>query len=567
MQGFDVTTLQGVLQELNQTMIPGRVEGFRQDTPHTIQVLLRTAEGLGTIEASCHPVAARIHRSWARTKGKATQRYPFAQQLFQHLGGQVLTQISQPLWERVAILHFAPRPGDPTEYRLYVEIMGKYSNLLLANDSGVIVCLAHTVSAEQSRVRPLIPGDVYSPPPPLTLPVPDPLESYGAWQRRVALVPMPIEKALLQTYRGVSKPVVYEILTQSGVASGSATAGLSADQWGKIHQSWIRWLEVLNKQDYHPQATQRGYTVLGWGTGEVAPTINKLLDDYYPHQLQSQQLQQERQRLSQVLTNARKKAQTKLKDFVSRQAQAEDAPLLKQKADLIMAYGQDLQPGQKSITLPNFEETTEIVIPLDPAKDWTANAQHYYRRHRKAKRAQKALEPLIAQSTEELAYLDLVASQLDQGDLAVLAEINEELHSTGYLSRRKESRPAVPSPYHRFVSPNGLTILCGRNNRQNEEITFRVAQDRDLWFHAQEIPGSHVLLQVPAGTTPDPSDLQATANVAAHFSRARQSGQVPVLYTPRSRVRKLKGQLPGLVTYSQFQVIWGQPDFLPPNAD
>ncbi len=569
MQALDVTTLAALLQELRQTWLPARVESVRQDFPHTVRLTLRRAEGIGSLEASCHPVAARLHLCSQKTSGKTINRYPFSQQLFQYLGGQLLVSIQQPAWERVAILEFAARPQAEINYRFYVEIMGKYSNLILTDQAQTILCCAHTVSDQQSRVRPLTPGDTYSPPPPLTRPMPELAESLNDWQERINLLPIPIEKALLEGYRGVSKQLARQMLQQVQILSSTQTNTLNPQQWQNLYQAWQHWLMTLAHDTYQPGLTAEGYTVLGWSITHAYPSGNRLIEDYYTQSLSEQTLQQQRHRFSQIVNTALRKVQIKRQDFETRQNKAGTADHLKQKADLLMAQEQTRTLGQSQITLPDFETTLPILIPLNPAKDLIANAQTYYRQHRKAHRALIALDPLLLQVRTEESYLEGILSQLEQADLAVLTEIEQELRTTGYVSAKNavSGKATLSTPYYRFQTPSGLNILCGRNNRQNEEITFRVAQPQDLWFHAQEIPGAHVLLQLPSGQVPEQTDLETAAHVAAHFSRARQSGQVPVLYTPRQQVRKLKGHLPGLVTYMSFKVIWGKPDHLPQLAE
>jgi len=396
----------------------------------------------------------------------------------------------------------------------------------------------------------------------LTLPIPLPDEPQTAWQARVSLLPIPLEKALVASYRGVSRTIARQMMNEAGLYNNPQVPQIPPERWLKLHHYWQQWLRRIVTRDYRPGLTVEGYTVMGWEMTQAAFSVSDLLDEYYTRELSDQTLRQQRNQITQILTAVLKKVRVKLADFQKRRAQAGDFQVLKTKADLLMASGQKGQPGLTTLSLPSFETGEAVAIALNPAKDRIANAQDYYKKHRKAHRALAALAPLITTEEVELAYLEQVLAQVEQADLEVIAEIEQELKNTGYLKRAHRT-PPEPAPYHRFYSPTGLTILCGRNNRQNEEITFRVAQPQDLWFHAQEIPGAHVVLQVPAGQVAEESDLQASANVAAHFSRARQSAQVPVLYTPRAQVRKLKGQLPGLVTYSHFQVIWARPDRLP----
>jgi predicted ribosome quality control (RQC) complex YloA/Tae2 family protein len=216
--------------------------------------------------------------------------------------------------------------------------------------------------------------------------------------------------------------------------------------------------------------------------------------------------------------------------------------------------------------LPDFETGELVTIPLNPEKNAVQNAQGYYKRHQKLKRARLAVEPLLVETDQEIHYLQQVEATLKQlegyqqaEDLQTLKEIQEELIEQGYIIPQRErpsSQQAEPIIYY---TPNGYEVLVGRNNRQNDQLTFRTAVDYDLWFHSQEIPGSHVLLRLPPGAVPDEKDLQFVANVAAYYSRARESQQVPVVYTKPKHVYKPKGAKPGMALYDHETVIWGEP--------
>ncbi|NEP76519.1 NFACT RNA binding domain-containing protein, partial [Okeania sp. SIO2G5] len=207
-------------------------------------------------------------------------------------------------------------------------------------------------------------------------------------------------------------------------------------------------------------------------------------------------------------------------------------------------------------------------IALDPTKNAIQNAQALYKRHQKLKRSRQAIAPLLTTALEELHYLQQVENAIAHqesyttpNDLSMLTEIKLELINQGYidgdLARQPKSNDKIA--FHRYFSPSGFEILVGRNNNQNDHLTFKVATDYDLWFHTQEIPGSHVLLRLPAGSVAEDSDLQFTANVTAYHSRARQSEQAPVIYTRTQQVFKPKGARPGMVIYKGETVIWGHP--------
>ena len=236
-----------------------------------------------------------------------------------------------------------------------------------------------------------------------------------------------------------------------------------------------------------------------------------------------------------------------------------------------MAHLQQLQPGMKSITLNDFETGEPIKIKLNPEKNPAQNAQYIYKQSQKLKRAKDAVVPLLADVESEINYLSQVQTALNQlqsentgsaEDLQALAEIKEELIQQEYIiAERQESARQIDrdSQPYRLTAPSGVQIWIGRNNRQNDILTFRTAVDYDLWFHTQEIPGSHVLLRLDPGAVASEADLQFTADIAAYYSQARESEQVPVIYTEPKHVYKPKGAKPGMVIYKHETVIWGRP--------
>jgi predicted ribosome quality control (RQC) complex YloA/Tae2 family protein len=213
-----------------------------------------------------------------------------------------------------------------------------------------------------------------------------------------------------------------------------------------------------------------------------------------------------------------------------------------------------------------------VKINLEPDKNAVLNAQNLYKKHQKLKRARTAVEPLLAEVTSEIEYLEQVEaaiSQIDnyptQEDLQTLQEIREELIQEKYLEDpeyRNRTSSEASTNYYRYRTPSGFEVLVGRNNKQNDQLTFRVAGDYDLWFHAQEIPGSHVLMRAEPGASVEESDLQYAANLAAFHSRGRQSEQVPVVYTEPKHVYKPKGAKPGIAIYKQERILWGKPQLL-----
>ncbi len=574
MQPVDFTTLTAACCELRAEWVPGRTEQVYQRDRYTIALALRTLKRRGWLTVSWHPQAARI--CLGDPPPRTPDTFTFSDQLRHQLSGLALVAIEAIApWERVLDLQFARRPGEPASFHLYVEIMSKYSNVILTGADDLIITAAHQVSTQQSSVRPIQTGQPYERPPALTGTLPSLSESQQRWQERVSLVPGAVQRQLLKSYRGLSPALVRSLVQAVGLNPDQSTESLNASDWQHLFQRWQEWLQVIsNRQDdkgespFQPGWTDQGYTVLGWGVIKPAKNVQTLINDYYTTELNQQDFTQLRHQLTQKLGNVLEKLRQKASTFEERLQQSDQADQHRQQADLLMAHLQNWEPGMKAITLLDFDTSKPVTIPLNPEKNAVQNAQALYKRHQKLKRARNAVEPLLKEVQEEIQYLEQVEASLTAletynapEDLPTLQEIREELIQQGYLNapeQRIRDISNVTEPY-RYQTPSGFELLIGRNNRQNDQLTFRTAGDYDLWFHTQEIAGSHVLMRLQAGNVPDEADLQFAADLAAHYSRARQSDQVPVVYTQPKYVFKPKGAKPGMAIYKQERIIWGRP--------
>jgi predicted ribosome quality control (RQC) complex YloA/Tae2 family protein len=587
-QPVDFTTLKAVSADLRKRWLPARCEQIYQRDPYTLFVALRTLDSRGWLAISWHPQAARIHM--AEPPPKRPDTFTFSQQLKHQLGGLALTQINllSP-WERALDLQFASRPDEPALWHLYVEIMGKYSNVILTTADNQIVTAAHQVSEQQSSVRPIQTGRRYVYPPSIRGHLPTVEEAFEDWRDRITLIPGNLKKMLVTTHSGVSSAVASQLILATGLAADVATTELSDNDWQALFKNWQGWLHRLQSETFTPgwlQTPYSGYTVLGMGMAKPADSIQALLDDYYCHQFNQEEFRRLYNRIEQRLKTLLAKARQKANTFTTRLQQSDQAEVSRQQADLLMANLHQWQAGMSQIELADFESGEPVVLPLNPEKNAVQNAQALYKQHQKLKRARVAVMPLLAAVNAEISYLEQVEDSLLQvpayqvkADLRSLEETRSELiaqgylrDSTGYQKNRSDgkafqgNRTQDPENlnFRRYSTPQGLDILIGRNNSQNEQLTFKQASDYDLWFHAQEIPGSHVLLRLDAGDDPSDETLQLAASFAAYYSRARHSQQVPVVYTEPKNVYKPKGALPGMVIYKQERVLWGQPEQVKP---
>ena len=593
MQPVDFTTLAAICADLRTNWLPARCEQVYQRDRYTLFVALRTLQKRGWLALSWHPQAARIHI--AKPPPKAPDTFTFSQQLKHQLAGLALTKIDfLSDWERGLDFQFARRPDEPALWHLYVEVMGKYSNVVLTTADGQIVTAAQQVSEQQSSVRPIQTGQPYRHPPAIRGKLPSLNDSFEQWKDRVTLIPGSLKKMLVKSHSGVSSSIASQLIWAAGLTLEHKTTDLTESDWQRLFQSWMSWLTAIEQDQFSPaNIATGGYTVLARLLSEsaikveITKDIQWLIDNYYQHQFNQEEFRRLHHQLTQSLKTRLKKLRQKETTFQHRLSQSEQAETYRYKADLLMAHLHEWQVGMSEIELLDFETHQPVRLPLNPEKNAVQNAQAFYKQHQKLKRARVAVDPLLQSVQAEIGYLEQVEESLLQvpayqieADLRSLEEIRTELIDQGYLkdtsgrpstsgrsrgsnkgkSRDKRSAHSeLEEGFRRFQLPQGLELLIGRNNNQNEQLTFKQASDYDLWLHAQEIPGSHVLLRLDAGQVPTDETLSLAASFAAYYSRARQSEQVPVVMTEPKRVYKPKGALPGMVIYTHEQVLWGQP--------
>jgi predicted ribosome quality control (RQC) complex YloA/Tae2 family protein len=535
---------------------------------------LRTLNKKGWIAISWHPQAARIVLT--DPPPRIPDTFTLSQQLRSVLGGLAMTGMEMPTpWERLVRLTFASRPGAEALYYLYVEPIGKYSNLTLTDADNLIITTAHQVNNKQSSVRTIETGRPYEVPPSLTDPMPSLEEPLDRWIDRVSLIPDKLNQRLVRSYRGLSTILMNELIVTAGLDPIQTTDTLSPSDWENLFASWQKWLRTITQVEgyqFYPHLTTNGFSVLGWADS-VTPvaTVNEAIETYYTRILDREAFTQLKHQLTQKLSTILAKLRLKANTFKTKLQESTGADEYRTNADLLMSYLQEWAPGMTQIILNDFETGEPVKIKLEPEKNAIQNAQFLYKRHQKLKRAKLAVDPLLAEVQAQIDYLEQVEASILQAEedsnnnvrelLQTLLEIKKELIDTGYFpaaDRISKAELAETKP-RSLKTPSGFELLIGRNNRQNDLLTFKTATEYDLWFHAQEIAGSHGLLRITPGEVAQEADLQFTANAVAYYSRARQSQSVPVVYTETKHVYKPKGAKPGMVIYKHEQIVWGHP--------
>jgi predicted ribosome quality control (RQC) complex YloA/Tae2 family protein len=545
LQAVDVTTLRAVLAEWRPLLLPSRFEKAQQASPQALQIGLRSLSGSHWLEISWQAEAARLHT--IPPPPRQGDGSTLAQQLQHGLRGLALIEIQQQGWERVVELGFARRPGEPVLRWLVVELMGRHSNLLLLDADRQVVALARQVKPQQSRLRPIGTGDPYQPPPPLAGEPPRLEESFESWQRRLRLVPLPLQQALRDAYQGISPALLRQLLPCGW--GELAVDSISPEQWQQLWQGWRQWLEAVQMGRFSWQLEPAGYRCWAGSSGDTpaanpALAINQGMAAYFSEHLGAQLLVQQRQQLQHRLQATVERE--------SRQASEQQALL-------------DAVPEGEALQ----RRADALLSQLQPSRQCIEEAQKLYKTARKRRRSVAAITPRLEQHRQRLASLEASLTYLEQADSleqvgslvaeleALLAERGQRKPAGGRQRRRAGVIEGVPQPLE-LHTPSGLPVQIGRNHRQNEWIAFRQARRGDLWFHAQELPGSHVVLKSSERMASD-ADLQAAADLAAHYSRGRGNRRVPVVMVPTEELQRIPGAAPGTVRHRGGSVLWGEP--------
>jgi predicted ribosome quality control (RQC) complex YloA/Tae2 family protein len=550
LQPIDATTLRALVAELRGALVPSRFEKAQQPDGQTLQLALRHLDGVQWLELSWLAEAPRLLA--IPPPPRQGEGSTLASQVQHALRGLALVAIRQEGWERVVRLDFAPRPGEAPRRQLVLELMGRHSNLFLLNAEGQVIALARQVRPAQSRWRPIGTGDPYSAPPALRGEVPRSAEPRDRWQRRLLALPQPLAEAFMDTYQGLSPALVRQLLEAPGEGGEALPPDLpvrqlSPAQWEQLWRHWQAWLSAVEQERFSLRGDARGGYRCWGDDGDVGPplAIHAALARVFRAWLDSRHLERRRDALRHRLEGLGERERRQMGEQEALLAAATDSDDLQRQADGLLC------------------------LPA-PTKDQIQEAQTLYKRARKQRRSVAAIQPRLEAHRQRLAWLEEALVYVDQADQAdQLAALEEDLAHLEPRARpvsreatrqraRGESAAAAPHPLE-LRSPSGLCLQVGRNHRQNEWISLRQARRGDLWFHAQEVPGSHVVLKASAGAA-DEADMTAAADLAAHFSRGRGNARVPVVMVPVEALQRLPGGGAGTVRHRGGQILWGQPD-------
>lgn len=574
---LDGAFLRHIKKELEEKLIGARVDKIHQPSREELVVAFRTRESAYKVLFSARANSARVHFTSISLENPK-QPPMLCMLLRKKLSGAKLTAVRQPGLER--LLHFdfdaLNELGDHVTLTLTVEIMGRYSNIILTGEDGKIIDSLKRVDAEMSSRRLVLPGLTYQLPPPQGKR--SVLET-SSQELTAALKSLPgdaeLSKALLSVLQGVSPIVCRELAHQAGRGAELTVKTMDEEQYFRVGFFYQKLKETVEQVSGAPcmilstQKKPMDFSFLDihqYGTSAVvkqSENFSSLLDDFYRERDHQERMRVREQDLLRLLSTHSERLSRKINAQRAELEQCAQRDSLRIAGDLISANLYTLPKGAESAELPNYYEEGEplVLIALDPALTPSQNAQKYYREYRKAKTAEEKLTEQIKIAGGELEYLDSVLEALSRAETEQdLTEIRGELAEQGYVRilRSKKQKPASVSEPMKFTTSDGFTVLVGRNNRQNDRLTMKLANNNDIWFHTKNIPGSHTVL-VTGGREPTPKAMEEAAVLAASHSRAKNSAQVPVDYTRVRNVSKPQGAKPGMVIYVNYKTILVDP--------
>ena len=559
---FDAYFLKAVLEEIRQKATGARVEKIHQPGRDSVLLLLRCESGREKLLFAPNPAAPRLHLTTANPENPPEPPM-FCMLLRKHLMGARLAQIQQPPMERCATFYFdcTDEMGFPVQKRLVAELMGRTCNLYLLGPDGRIIDCLRRIGLDETSKRPALPGLMYQEPEPVTKQ--DPMTAnFGE------ILSEPgadlLSDRLMDTLGGLSPLVCREAAL---FAAGSTDARVEdmeqaavAEKLELFFAEHLRYSAPWFYADRDGTPKQFAFCpIRQYGSCQRAESFTALLDSYYIVRDRRDAMRQKSQAVRKTVTNLLQRVRRKLAVQEKELEATYDRERLRQLGDIVTANIHRIRKGQQILEAEDFydEEMKVIQIPLSPLLSPQQNAAKFYKDYTRMKNAEKELTRQIELGEQEEQYLRSVLEELDRAQTEQeLEEIRRELQEGGYLraeSGKKRIKQGKLSPM-RFESTDGYPIYVGRNNRQNDELTFKLARKDDLWLHAQKVHGCHVIISC-GGTKPPDDTITQAAQLAAYYSEHTGGQNIPVDVTPVKQVKKLPGAKPGMVIYHTYNTV------------
>ncbi len=571
---FDGITIASLVRELQSSLLEGRI--FKIAQPEMDELLLtikckdRTQRRLLISAGASLPLMYLTNSN----KPSPITAPNFCMLLRKHIQNGKITNIFQPSMER--IVHFEiehyNEMGDLCHKQLIVELMGKHSNIIFCDDTGNIIDSIKHVSALVSSVREVLPGRAYFIPP--TIEKKNPLQVQEEDVREVLFGDAkPIHKAIYTSMTGISPIVAQEICYRAGVDSSIPANALEGEQKNLICQIFVEWMKRVREGSFSPNMIMDGREPIDFAVFEMQvykdkmtkdyDSTSSMLEEYYAMRDVVTRIRQKSADLRLVVQNALAKDYKKYDLQCKQLKDTQKREKYKLYGELLMTYGYEVEEGASECMVPNYyDDNKEIKIPLDKDLSPTENAKRYYEKYNKLKRTFEALTEIVQDTQSEIEHLESIRAAMDialeENDLA---QLKEELMEYGFIKRKGGTKKVkiTSKPFH-YISSDGYDMYVGKNNYQNEDLTFKMATGNDWWFHAKGMPGSHVIVKNKAeGEMPDKT-FEEAARLAAYYSKGKEQKKVEIDYIQKKHVKKVSGAKPGFVIYHTNYSMSIEPD-------
>lgn len=575
---FDGIVISNIVKELNSEIKNGRINKIAQPEKDALLLTIKIPTGVRRLFLSASASLPLIYLT-EQNKPSPMTAPNFCMLLRKHLNSARILSISQPEFERIIRIEIEHLNdlGDVCRKYLIIEIMGKHSNIIFCDDHDIIIDSIKHISGLVSSVREVLPGRTYFIPNTQDKLNPSTLTK-ELFFSKIITKPTSIQKAIYTSLTGFSPVMANEICYRASLDGNVSTSSLTEMEQLHLYQNLNHLLEEIRNEIYvpciiydkedipvefasHPLTC---YTNNGYSFKEIT-SISEVLESYYSLKDTITRIRQKSVDLRKIITNALDRNRKK---FALQQKQLKDTEKkdkYKIYGELINAYGYELEDGAKSLTCLNYYTNEEITIPLDKDFSPLLNSQKYFNKYNKLKRTLEALTTQIKDTQEEIIHLESISAALDIALVEEdLVQLKEELIEYGYMKRKNmngkkgRKQKITSKPFH-YISSDGYHMYVGKNNYQNEELTFKFAIGNDWWFHAKGLAGSHVIVKTNGDTLPD-STFEEAGRLAAYYSKAKEQDKVEIDYTEKKNVKKPSGGKPGFVVYYTNYSLMISPD-------
>ena len=575
---LDGLVIHSIVNELNKKLLGGKIDKVYQPENDEVVLHIRNNKENFKLVLSCSASNPRVYLANNYKKENPINAPMFCMLFRKYIQGGNIVNISQIGFERIIKISVESfdELKEKTTKDIIIEIMGRHSNIILTHSlDNKIIDSAKRIPPSVSRVRQILPGQTYVLPPKQDKLNPIDEVSLNLFVDTLTSFNGPIFKAIYSKFLGVSPVIAKEICFRANIDENTLIDEISSNDISKVYKEFHNLFKFINNNIYNPSMIidESIDKVLDFSCINLSQfsnlsiinddSISKILENYYATKDIKDRIHQRSSDLRKSISIKLDRLYNKLNKQEKELIESENAEIYKIKGELITSYIYMIEKGMESVEVANFydPEYKNITISLNPNFTPSENAQKYFKKYNKMKTAKKEITSQIEITKEEINYLENIILSIENCEnLAELMDIREELSKVGYLRAKnniKKETKLTTKP-HEFISSNGFKILVGKNNKQNDNLTLKIASNEDIWMHTKNIPGSHVIIKTEGKEVPDETIFEG-AMLAAFFSKSKMSSQVPVDYTKKKNVKKPNGSKPGMVIYETNSTIYVTP--------